>query len=363
MTPQKLASKRGKIITQVDSALEAYHYCVDAGNLILQECRLVCYDTGVTSGSSQIGISLPGRKNEVFNIGKTAIVAPLQLFKHDPELLPLAFDEDDWRGALGNMCVGKELMQSSPNLSEYYEKGEKEKAKELMHASEIEIYHNICLASYVRSRSLHVNEGQTRRNDGVLSWVNVSTVLNKNREKNNPVFDNWSNVAYRYNPNFETMKSMLEQEHQKILDATKVPVKANTQLLPLLSVQSRRSDGREEEKTSEEADRVHLRTLVVPIHFMGLLRCLMDFRRNSLDQTITLVDAWVKKHSRDRKERTQQMFELHKELNEEKQILETLTKLLPTVECIKSFLQLNPEDQDDKNLKSNKGDEAHNLNT
>eukprot|EP00463_Aulacantha_scolymantha_P005310 TRINITY_DN6642_c0_g1_i1.p1 TRINITY_DN6642_c0_g1~~TRINITY_DN6642_c0_g1_i1.p1 ORF type:complete len:109 (-),score=6.58 TRINITY_DN6642_c0_g1_i1:218-544(-) len=107
---------------------------------MLQDCRLVCYDTEITSSSNQIGICLPGRQNEVFNVGKTAIVSPLQLFKHDQNILPLPFEEDDWEGALGNMCVGKELMQSSPNLQDLYNNGEGDKAKEILKNSQIETY-------------------------------------------------------------------------------------------------------------------------------------------------------------------------------------------------------------------------------
>ena len=92
-------------------------------------------------------------------------------------------------------------MQSSPDVTHIFERGDTAKAKALMEHASIQVLHNTVLSSFVRSRELTEEDAEERSGD-VLSWVNVLSHLDGATE-NAKMLKQWLDIAYLLNPTLD----------------------------------------------------------------------------------------------------------------------------------------------------------------
>jgi hypothetical protein len=169
----KLGSKkRGGLLSNLDLALRKYQMFMYCSSRQLKDAKLMCFevDSNASTSSSQIGFAFPGFDSQVFDIGRFSILSPSQMFLG----LENSFEDDEWNTALKASSVGKELMQSSADLTTLFESQDPEdqnRARALMHSAQLEVLHNIALAAHMRSR--WAIEKQRLREGEVISFAEV----------------------------------------------------------------------------------------------------------------------------------------------------------------------------------------------
>src|SRR5690554_841273 len=126
--PKKMLKGRGSS-KAIDDALARYEDCVWKCQQLLRNARVCCVedDSVVSAVSNRIEFSFPGFDTQQFELGKLAVVEPFKFFRGTPH----CYSDSQWSGSLGSNSVAKELMQSSPDVSDIFD-SDPAKAKQVM---------------------------------------------------------------------------------------------------------------------------------------------------------------------------------------------------------------------------------------
>lgn len=197
---------RGEKTQKLDDLVKAHTSTFDGCVTLLKGAKLVLVDPKEEAAAeTQIGFSYPGFVSEVVEVGPISVVSVWQLIADASDL---SFQQHDWNAALALPSVGKLLMQTSPDVSDLYDKGPAgvKEAKALMSAAQLEVLHNVCLAEFIHFRggpqALDPDEGCD------LKW---SSLLEARGEANRNHLEEWDNLVYEIKPKWFFMIEMVRE--------------------------------------------------------------------------------------------------------------------------------------------------------
>ena len=202
LTPSARLRRRQAALCSLDSALLSYHHLLAALFSIWCEARLLMVDRLEQSGSGQIGFSFPGFDTQVFDVGKLCVIACGQLLSPQPHAL--LFTARDFQLAMESSSPAKEMMQSSPDITQLFARGEREEARALAAQSQRLLLHHCALASHVKSHQTELRAGD------VLVWEEVMATVGS-RSSNTAVLDMYRPVSYVFNPSLTALHSLIAQ--------------------------------------------------------------------------------------------------------------------------------------------------------
>jgi hypothetical protein len=143
--------------------------------------------------------SNPKFQSVTFRTGKFAAVRAMRFFKNTP----LAWADSDWRGALGSKYGAKELMQTSPDTAQMYEKGDdwKDHARYMFFADQVRLLHDLHICQFFEHETIEAGQ--------ILSWDSIyhnATKGKKSESKseeipNHHVLNDFSGDVFIYETN------------------------------------------------------------------------------------------------------------------------------------------------------------------
>lgn len=234
-----------------DKALERYVRATQISVSLVKHSHLVVEDVTSNSSQSQIGFSFIGFDAQHFDVGRVAVISAQRFFQH---IGPQAFRQDDWHGSRNSGSIAKELMQSSPDVTELYEAGRVREAKRVAMESTMQILHNLCLAAFFRLQPRRLMAAETFSWEEVLSSVEA--------EQNQDVLMYWTAEKYLVNPTAESITHMLNLHSSN------------------------------EETLMDEG----LRIISDPIRWLMFLRVALRHRVVQLHVLITAIAQWKSEH-------------------------------------------------------------------
>jgi PH domain len=191
---------RGARIKAMDKALQNYQQAVRSTVTLLEECRLLSVELVSSSAQSQISFSFPSFDTQVFDVGKFAIVDCKRFFHASGRE---QFTEDDWKGAMGSRSIPKELMQSSPDVTDLYDSGDIDEARHIAIESTTSLLHNLAISAYCRGHAYKLVS------DSDFSWMTVMAFLDSDR--NSQHMAAWHKRQYMYLPTTSSMMQLLQR--------------------------------------------------------------------------------------------------------------------------------------------------------
>lgn len=129
----------------------------------LKQSRMYFSDQQLST-NTYINFAFPGFQEQTFVLLHFSVIEPYCFFQDSGVR---AFSDEVWSGALSAQSVAKELMQSSPDVSNFFLEGKSETGRRVMHFSTLGTLHNLVLASFLR-----VKEKQLKPGDRI-AWRDV----------------------------------------------------------------------------------------------------------------------------------------------------------------------------------------------
>eukprot|EP00475_Leptophrys_vorax_P011729 TRINITY_DN18260_c0_g2_i1.p1 TRINITY_DN18260_c0_g2~~TRINITY_DN18260_c0_g2_i1.p1 ORF type:complete len:862 (+),score=191.49 TRINITY_DN18260_c0_g2_i1:82-2667(+) len=185
-------SKKGKDSRSIEQNFVQYHELCDRIHRLLVHGLLVCDDGNGYRGDENIGFSYPGYENEMFRVGPLSVVRVWRLFRGSGRYT--SFSLSGWDGTLGARSIGKELMQTLPEVQELYEFGRSAEAKEICTMAAMEELQNLIIAQYIKIRRQDFYSNAVQQ----FSWMDAlrsqgrkdsTKELLKYKEQDNYVFN------------------------------------------------------------------------------------------------------------------------------------------------------------------------------
>jgi hypothetical protein len=198
--------KRGKL-KSVENMFVNYHSLLDRVWVLLKDCLLICEDGPNNTGDENIGFSYPGFENEMFRVATLSILRAWRLFRASGK--NMSFSLSGWDGTLGARSIGKELMQTLPDVQELYEQGEVQKAKDITYEAALEELHHLTLCQYLKANRSDFFTGRQYR----FSWQQVMASKQRGDDTRH-VLDSKAANKYVFNPPIELLQDFIRGRNE-----------------------------------------------------------------------------------------------------------------------------------------------------
>lgn len=179
----------------IQKLLAAYEVFTKCGISLIERCYIIATDSVEAMNSSLISFSYPGLASLTFNVGEIAVLPAKKLFPRQKpcssienqaeaimreEISNLSFEsyastpfsDKEWENSLSSSSPGKELMQSTTDVSELFEQGKSQQAKLIDRFSSLEVLQCLYLSQFL---SKHLGE----LDSGMLESFRWQTILHE----------------------------------------------------------------------------------------------------------------------------------------------------------------------------------------
>jgi hypothetical protein len=171
---------------------------------LLRAGYLLCEDGIGYRGDENIAFSYPGFDTEMFNVATLSMVRIWKLFRAAGK--NHSYSLSGWDGTLGARSIGKELMQTLPEVNELYEEGKSAEAKAIWSEAIMEQLHNLVLTNYLRTHKQVFGDSFTMKDALQAKNFSAKTVAIMSEIE----------VQYFVNPSIEMLKDYLCGKDRRI---------------------------------------------------------------------------------------------------------------------------------------------------
>lgn len=210
-------SKKTHERRNVESCFTQYHEFSDRVHRLLVHALLVCDDGALYQGDENIGFSYPGYENEMFRVGSLSVFRVWRLFRAAGRYM--SFSLSGWDGTLGARSIGKELMQTLPEVQELYEFGKSNEAKEICATAAMDELQNLIIAQYLR---VHRNEFSSNQ---ILRVPWMTALDSQSRKKTTyDLLKYKEKDEYVLNPPVELLQDYLRGRLENYFSSSKIAI-------------------------------------------------------------------------------------------------------------------------------------------
>eukprot|EP00475_Leptophrys_vorax_P021206 TRINITY_DN28942_c0_g1_i1.p1 TRINITY_DN28942_c0_g1~~TRINITY_DN28942_c0_g1_i1.p1 ORF type:complete len:799 (-),score=166.08 TRINITY_DN28942_c0_g1_i1:50-2446(-) len=191
-------NKKGYLRT-VEEYFGGYHRLMDR-IFAMWSCSLLLCDDGCRySGDENIAFSYPGFESEMFQVSTLATIRPWRLLRVSGRYT--SFSLSGWEGTLGARSIGKELMQTYPEVQELYDIGKGADAREITAAAAKEQLHNLMVTQFIKQHRSELFSLSQKE----FSWMDV-VKCQRRAEGTLDLFSAKTGCKYMFNPSIELLR-------------------------------------------------------------------------------------------------------------------------------------------------------------
>jgi hypothetical protein len=192
--------------------ISSYEECFKRIVTILKRGLLVCEDAEL-KGDESVSFSHPGFDAEIFSIASTSIVSCWSIFEGSGS--ENSISRKAWEDCLSASSVGKELMQTIPDIQHLYDSGNSEAAREITLRAVVRQLHNLAIAQHIRMNRIDFFTGK-------IPIFSLSQAIQKQDRSviTLDLFHESENNLYIFNPTLESIKDFIAGRNELFSEST-----------------------------------------------------------------------------------------------------------------------------------------------